>query len=121
MNRGTENTAQTIRERTGDRPVFLTFDIDVVDPAFAPGTGTPEAGGISSHQALAILRLLGGLHFVGFDITEVIPAYDPGGVTAILAANLAYEMVSLVAVDGQHVSAAPPLANDPVEGQARPT
>lgn len=99
---GPDRTAQTIRERVGDRPIFLTFDIDVVDPAFAPGTGTPEAGGLTSHQALQILRNLAGEHFVGFDITEVIPAYDPGGVTAILAANLAYEMLSLVAVDPEH-------------------
>lgn len=106
MRIGPERTAEAIRQRVGTRPTFLTFDIDVVDPAFAPGTGTPEAGGLSSHQALQILRLLGGLHFIGFDITEVIPAYDPGGITAILAANLAYEMLSLVAVDPAHANAA---------------
>jgi len=87
-----------IRERVEDRPAFISFDIDVVDPAFAPGTGTPEAGGPSARELLAILRSLTGIDFVGFDVVEVIPAYDPAGVTATLAANLAYEMLSLVAI-----------------------
>ncbi|MFL5751275.1 MAG: arginase family protein, partial [Chloroflexota bacterium] len=90
--------AQAIRERVGDRPAFISFDIDVVDPAYAPGTGTPEAGGPSARDLLAILRGLTGLDFVGFDVVEVIPAYDPAGQTATLAANLAYEMLSLVAL-----------------------
>jgi agmatinase len=96
--RGAAATATAIRDRVGDRPAFISFDIDVVDPAFAPGTGTPEAGGPSAHDALAILRGLTGIDFVGFDVVEVIPAYDPAGVTATLAANLAYEMLSLVAL-----------------------
>lgn len=91
-------TAAAIRKRVGDRPAFISFDIDVVDPAFAPGTGTPEPGGLSSHDALAIVRGLTGIDFVGFDVVEVIPAYDPAGQTATLAANLAYEMLSLVAL-----------------------
>ena len=70
----------------------------MIDPAFAPGTGTPEAGGLSSAQGLEIVRGLTGIDFVGFDVVEVIPGYDPGGVTATLAANLAYEMVSLAAL-----------------------
>ena len=70
----------------------------MVDPAYAPGTGTPEAGGPSARDMLAILRGLTGIDFVGFDVVEVIPAYDPAGQTATLAANLAYEMLSLVAV-----------------------
>ena len=90
--------ADRIRARVGDRPAFITFDIDVVDPAFAPGTGTPEAGGPSAHDLLAVLRGLTGITFVGFDVVEVIPAYDPAGQTATLAANLAYEMVSLAAL-----------------------
>jgi Arginase/agmatinase/formimionoglutamate hydrolase, arginase family len=69
-----------------------------VDPAFAPGTGTPEPGGLSSHDALAIVRGLTGIDFVGFDVVEVIPAYDPAAQTAFLAANLAFEMLSLVAL-----------------------
>jgi agmatinase len=91
-------TAAAIRERVGARPAFISFDIDVVDPAFAPGTGTPEPGGLSAHDALAIVRALTGIEFVGFDVVEVIPAYDPAGQTATLAANLAYEMLSLVAL-----------------------
>ena len=95
---GPEATAERIRERVGDATAFISFDIDVVDPAFAPGTGTPEPGGLSAHDALAIVRRLTGIDFVGFDVVEVIPAYDPAGQTAFLAANLAYEMLSLVAV-----------------------
>src|ERR1700690_4032575 len=104
--RGPEATADHIRARVGDRPAFISFDIDVVDPAFAPGTGTPEPGGLSAHDALAIVRRLTGIDFVGFDVVEVIPAYDPPGQTAFLAANLAYEMLSLVAV--RHRDAAGP-------------
>jgi agmatinase len=95
---GAEATAATIRDRVGDRPAFISFDIDVVDPAFAPGTGTPEPGGLSAHDALAIVRRLTGIDFVGFDVVEVIPAYDPAGQTAFLAANLAFDMLSLVAL-----------------------
>jgi agmatinase len=95
---GAEAVAQRIRERVGDRPAFISFDIDVVDPAHAPGTGTPEAGGPSAREMLAILRGLTGIDFVGFDVVEVIPAYDPAGQTATLAANLAYEMLSLTAL-----------------------
>lgn len=95
---GPAAVASAIRERVGDRPAFISFDIDVVDPAFAPGTGTPEPGGLSAHDALSIVRGLTGIDFVGFDVVEVIPAYDPAAVTATLAANLAYEMVSLVAL-----------------------
>jgi len=95
---GPAAVAAAIRERVGDRPAFISFDIDVVDPAFAPGTGTPEAGGPSARDMLAIVRGLTGIDFVGFDVVEVIPAYDPAGQTATLAANLAYEMLSLVAL-----------------------
>jgi agmatinase len=95
---GPQASAAIIRERVGDRPAFISFDIDVVDPAFAPGTGTPEPGGLSAHDALAIVRRLTGIDFVGFDVVEVIPAYDPAGQTAFLAANLAFEMLSLVAL-----------------------
>jgi agmatinase len=94
---GPEATAARIRERVAHGSAFITFDIDVVDPAFAPGTGTPEPGGLSAHDALAIVRGLTGIDFVGFDVVEVIPAYDPAQQTAFLAANLAYEMLCLVA------------------------
>jgi agmatinase len=95
---GPEATAAQIRERVAGATAFISFDIDVVDPGYAPGTGTPEPGGISAHDALAIVRRLTGIDFVGFDVVEVIPAYDPANQTAFLAANLAYEMLSLVAL-----------------------
>ena len=95
---GPEAVAGAIRERVGTGPAFISFDIDVVDPAYAPGTGTPEAGGPSARDMLAILRRLTEIEFVGFDVVEVIPAYDPAGQTATLAANIAYEMLSLVAL-----------------------
>ncbi len=91
--------AERIRARVGDRPAFISFDIDVVDPAHAPGTGTPEAGGPSARDdAGDRARRCAGSTSSGFDVVEVIPAYDPAGQTATLAANLAYEMLSLVAL-----------------------
>ena len=88
-----------VRERTGDSPLYLSFDIDVLDPAFAPGTGTPEVAGLSPHEALAYLRSLAGLRFRGFDLVEVSPPYDgPGQTTAMLAANVAYEFLALTAL-----------------------
>ena len=86
------------RARVGDAPCFLSFDIDFVDPAFAPGTGTPEVGGPSSREALAYVRALTGLDFRGFDCVEVSPPYDPSGVTAFVAANACFEMLSLLAL-----------------------
>jgi agmatinase len=87
-----------VRARVGDAPCFLSFDVDFVDPAFAPGTGTPEVGGPSSREALAYVRALTGLDFRGFDCVEVSPPYDPSGVTAFLAANACFEMLSLLAL-----------------------
>jgi agmatinase len=87
-----------VRARVGDTPAFLSFDIDFVDPAFAPGTGTPEVGGPTSSQALAYLRALTGIDFRGFDCVEVSPTYDPAGVTAWLAASVCHEMLSLAAL-----------------------
>jgi agmatinase len=95
---GPIGTAEAIRTRVGERPAFVSFDIDFVDPGFAPGTGTPEPGGPSAHDALTIVRGLTGIDLTGFDVVEVIPAYDPAGQTAFLAANLAYEMLSLLAL-----------------------
>ena len=87
-----------VRARVGDAPLFLSFDIDVLDPAFAPGTGTPEAGGLSTREALGYLRSLAGLRFSGFDVVEVSPPYDgPGQQTAVAAANVAYELLTLAA------------------------
>jgi agmatinase len=92
--------AARVRERVGDAPAYLSFDIDVVDPAFAPGTGTPEVAGLLSHEALAFLRALSGMRFVGFDLVEVSPPYDnPGQTTALLAANVGYELLALKALE----------------------
>jgi agmatinase len=90
--------ADRVRARVGDRPAFLSFDIDFVDPAFAPGTGTPEVGGPTSAQALAYLRALTGIDFRGFDCVEVSAPYDPSGITAWLGASVCHEMLSLHAL-----------------------
>jgi agmatinase len=90
--------ADRVRARVGDMPAFLSFDIDFVDPAFAPGTGTPEVGGPTSSQALAYLRALTGIDFRAFDCVEVSPPYDPSGITAWLAASACHEMISLTAL-----------------------
>ncbi len=88
---------EQVIERVGDKPAYLTFDIDCLDPAFAPGTGTPVVGGLSSAQALAILRGLGDIDFVGADVVEVSPAYDHAQITAIAAATIAHDYLVLMA------------------------
>jgi agmatinase len=94
-----EEYGRRVRERVGDGPAYLSFDIDVVDPAFAPATGTPEVGGLTAREALGFIRSLAGLRFGGFDVVEVSPPYDgPGQVTALLAANVAYEFLALTAL-----------------------
>jgi agmatinase len=91
--------ASLARERIGTRPVFISFDVDVLDPAFAPGTGTPEVGGLSTAEALSLLRALRGINLVGADVVEVSPPYDgPGQQTSLAAANVAYELLSLRAL-----------------------
>ena len=90
--------SERARDRVGSGPCFLSFDIDFVDPAFAPGTGTPEVGGPSSRDALTYVRSLAGLDFRGFDCVEVSPPFDPAGVTAFVAANACFEMLSLLAL-----------------------
>jgi agmatinase len=90
---------ERVRERIGDGPAYLSFDIDVLDPAFAPGTGTPEVAGLLPHEAIAFLRALAGVRFVGYDVVEVSPPYDgPGQVTALNGASIAYELLALSAV-----------------------
>jgi agmatinase len=87
-----------VRDRIGGGPTFFSFDIDFLDPAFAPATGTPEVGGPSSAEAIDLVRALAGIGFAGFDVVEVSPAYDgPGQITSLLAANVAYEMLGLAA------------------------
>ena len=95
---GLETLIKTILERVGDKPCFLTFDIDFVDSAYAPGTGTPEVGGFTSLEALDLVRKIKDLNFVGFDLVEVLPAYDHGEITAYLAANIVFEYLSILAV-----------------------
>lgn len=95
---GPAGFSQRVRNRVGDAPCFLSFDIDFVDPAYAPGTGTPEVGGPSSREALTYVRSLAGLDFRGFDCVEVSPPFDPAGQTAFVAANACFEMLSLLAL-----------------------
>ncbi|MEI2607827.1 MAG: agmatinase [Candidatus Promineifilaceae bacterium] len=92
---------QMIRGMMGNRRVYVSLDIDAVDPAFAPGTGTPEVGGLTSYQMLQLVRGLRGLNIIGFDLVEVNPAYDHSDITSILAANLTFEFLSLLALQKQ--------------------
>ncbi|MCH7822088.1 MAG: agmatinase [Proteobacteria bacterium] len=94
---GIAATISEARKAVGDNPVYLTFDIDCLDPSYAPGTGTPVCGGLTTHQAIAIMRGLAGINIVGMDIVEVAPAYDVGEITALAAAHLAMEMLYLYA------------------------
>jgi agmatinase len=93
---GPAAVAARIREVVGERPVYLSFDIDALDPAFAPGTGTPEIGGLASWQAQAILRHLEGLNFIGMDLVEVAPAYYVAEVTALAGATFVWEYLCLL-------------------------
>lgn len=95
---GFKETIKQIKERVGDNKVFLTFDIDFVDPAYAPGTGTPEVGGFTSFETLSMIRALKELNFVAFDIVEVAPSYDSCEITTLLAANIVFEFISILAV-----------------------
>ena len=91
-----EPLAARIRDHIGDAPVYITYDIDSLDPAFAPGTGTPEICGLTPPQAVQLIRGLKGLNIVGTDLVEVSPPYDPSGNTALVAANLIYEMLCIL-------------------------
>ena len=92
---------QTLREVAGSGPCYLTFDIDGVDPAFAPGTGTPVVGGLTSFEALNMMRSFRGLQFIGGDVVEVAPAYDHSEITSLLAAAIAFEIAALIAITRQ--------------------
>jgi len=96
--RGMADVISTVKQRVGQGPAYLTFDIDFVDPAFAPGTGTPEVGGFTGADCLALVRGLAGVDFVAFDLVEVMPAYDPANITSLLAANIIHEFISLIAL-----------------------
>ena len=102
---GIDAAVERMRGRIGDRPLYLSTDVDVMDPAHAPGTGTPEAGGLSSRELLELLRGLDGLNIIGGDVVEVAPAYDHAEITAIAAAHIAYEYISLLA---RRAAACPP-------------
>jgi agmatinase len=91
---GWRGAVERIKARVGERPVYVSLDIDVLDPAFAPGTGTPEAGGLTSRELLNILRAFDELNLIGADIVEVAPAYDHAEITGIAAAHSAYELIS---------------------------
>jgi agmatinase len=93
---GPAATAEKIRQVIGDAAVYFSFDIDALDPSCAPGTGTPEIGGLASWQAQAIIRRLRGLHFVGMDVVEVCPAYDVAEITALAGATMVWEYLCLV-------------------------
>lgn len=94
---GIDAAIDVVRRRVADVPVYLSIDIDVLDPAFAPGTGTPEAGGLTSRELLKMLRKLTGLNIVGADVVEVAPAYDHAEITCVAAATLVFDIISLMA------------------------
>ena len=94
-----EQYAEAVKEKVGERPVFVSFDVDFLDPAFAPGTGTPEIAGFSTAEAVGLLRALRGINLVGCDVVEVSPSYDgPGQQTALAAANVLWELLALRAL-----------------------
>jgi len=95
---GIDGVVGAIRQRAGDQPLYISIDIDVLDPAYAPGTGTPEAGGFTSREVLGILRGLAGMRLVGADVVEVAPAYDHAEMTAVAAAHIGYELLGLMAL-----------------------
>ncbi|WP_417693157.1 agmatinase [Roseibium sp.] len=102
---GIPGAVELIKDRVGDAKAYMTFDIDCLDPAFAPGTGTPVSGGLSSREALMILRRLGGVNFVGGDVVEVAPAYDHADITSIAGASVAQHYFGLLAEKKQATAA----------------
>ncbi|ASN40449.1 MAG: agmatinase [Paeniglutamicibacter terrestris] len=109
---GVREIVDKLRDRIGNRPLYISVDIDVLDPAHAPGTGTPEAGGITSRELLEIIRGLRGLNIVGADIVEVSPAYDHAEMTGVAASHVAYDLVSLIADKRANDQRAKDLANE---------
>ena len=94
---GIDAVIKKTKKHLGDRPVYLSFDIDCLDPSYAPGTGTPVCGGLTTHQAIQIIRGLIGINLIGMDIVEVAPIYDVGEITALAGATLAMEMINTYA------------------------
>src|SRR5258708_31006983 len=105
--RGVRGVCAELRERIGARPVYVTFDVDAIDPAFAPGTGTPVPGGLSAREALALVRGLAGLDVRGGDVVEVCPPLDHADVTCHLAAYLAWELLAVMALPSSRPPARP--------------
>lgn len=105
---GVDSAVERIRARVGESPVYISIDIDVLDPAHAPGTGTPEPGGLSTRELMLILRGMCGLPIVGADVVEVAPPYDHAELTALAAANVAYECLALFALAPDASAAAQP-------------
>ena len=102
---GIEEGAKRIRKAVGDRPTFVTFDIDFIDPAYAPGTGTPVIGGFSTAETLKLLRLaLPGLNIKGFDLVEVAPQYDTGNITSLAGAAIVSEFLTISSYNKNIVS-----------------
>ncbi|MCW7946494.1 agmatinase [Streptomyces hygroscopicus] len=101
LRRGVSEVADALRQRIGDRPLYVSVDIDVLDPAHAPGTGIPEAGGLTSRGLLEILRGLAGANLVGADVVEVAPAYAHAEITSVAASHVPYDLVSLLALGGR--------------------
>jgi guanidinopropionase len=95
--RGAQAVMEEARKIVGDRPIYVSFDIDVLDPSIAPGTGTPEIGGITTREAQKLIRLLAGLEIAGADLVEVSPPLDPTGGTALTAATLMFELLCVMA------------------------
>lgn len=95
--RGVHDVMAEAREVVGDRPIYVSYDIDFVDPAFAPGTGTPEVGGPTSFQAIEVVRHLRGVNIVGADLVEVSPPFDQSGATAFLGVSIMFELLCVIA------------------------
>ena len=99
MERGWREVMQICRDVVGDAPTYVSFDIDFVDPAFAPGTGTPEVGGPTSFEAISCVRALRGLNIIGADLVEVSPPFDNGGITSWLGASVMFELICAMLPD----------------------
>jgi len=110
MDAGVDAIAAEARRVAGGGPVYISFDVDALDPAFAPGTGTPEVGGLTTHQAQRIIRGLAGLDIVGGDVVEVSPPFDHAGITALAAANMLFEILCVMA---PAIAARPAVAGRP--------
>ncbi|MCK0195889.1 agmatinase [Ancylobacter sp. 6x-1] len=95
--RGIEDVMAEARERVGDRPTYVSFDIDIIDPSQAPGTGTPEIGGVTTREAQQMVRLLQGVNMIGADVVEVSPPFDPSGLTALTGATIMFELLCVLA------------------------